>query len=120
MLQTAHDELGRALATGADLGGFAGALATRFDEAGWTPLNASHVELVFRNAVMGSYASGRDAEMKQPAVLTARPFWQVMGAKDDRTRPTHGAAHGKVLAADDAFWQRRPAPLGATTAAVAR
>src|SRR5262249_25495379 len=84
MLKAAHDELGHALAAGADLGTFADALETRFDEAGWTQLNPSHVELVFRNAVMGAYASGRDTEMRQPAVLEARPFWQVLGVSDDR------------------------------------
>jgi phage gp29-like protein len=112
MLKTAHDELGRALAAGADLATFGGALATRFEEAGWTQLNSSHVELVFRNAAMGGYASGRDAEMKQPAVLAARPFWQVLGVDDDRTRPSHRAALGKVLRADDAFWAKAPLPWG--------
>jgi uncharacterized protein with gpF-like domain len=50
--------------------------------------------------------------MRQPAVLEARPYWQVLGVNDDRARPHHRAAHGKVLRADDGFWARAPLPWG--------
>jgi uncharacterized protein with gpF-like domain len=50
--------------------------------------------------------------MRQPEVLAARPYWQILGADDDRTRPTHKAAHRRVLRADDAFWKRSPLPWG--------
>ena len=110
MLKTAHAELTRALEQGSDLRDFKAALDARFDSAGWTRLNASHVEVVFRNASMGAYGSGRAVEMRQAAVLAARPFWQIVGVRDDRTRPTHRAAQGKVLRADDPFWQRVGSP----------
>jgi SPP1 gp7 family putative phage head morphogenesis protein len=112
MLNTAHDELTKALEAGDDLRTFSKALGARFESAGWTALNPSHVETVFRNATMKAYDAGRTEQMTQPAVLAARPFWQCMGVKDDRTRPTHAAAHGKVLAATDAFWSRSPLPWG--------
>ncbi len=112
MLTTAHAELSRAIAAGDDLSTFRKALGDRFESAGWTRLNSSHVETVFRNGVMGAYASGRHAQMTQPAVLEARPFWQVLGVNDDRTRPHHHAAHNKVLRHDDPFWKRSPLPWG--------
>ena len=112
MLKAAHDELGKAIEGGDDLRDFARSLRERMQSRGWTALAPSHVEVVFRNGVMGAYSSGRHAQMTQPAVLEARPFWQVMGVRDDRTRAAHRAAHGKVLRADDDFWKRAPLPWG--------
>ena len=91
---------------------FSKALGARFDAAGWTRLNPSHVETVFRNGVMGAYADGRKAQMTQPAVLAARPYWQILGVDDARTRKTHGKAHTKVLPASDPFFDRAGPPFG--------
>ena len=112
ILQTAKDALAAAIQAGSDLSSFGKDLARRFESAGWTRLKPSHVELVFRNGVMGSYAAGTDAQQRQPAVLAARPYWQIRGVDDDRTRAPHRAAHGKVLHHSDAFWSRAPLPWG--------
>lgn len=112
MLTTAHSELTNAIAAGADLRTFGKALAARFESAGWTGLAKSHVEVVFRNATMGAYASGRHEQMSQPEVLAARPYWQILGVHDDRTRKNHAAALNKVLAANDPFWKKAPLPWG--------
>ena len=112
MLTTAHDELGKAIAAGADLRDFSKKLGARFDAAGWTRLNPSHVENVFRTNVMGAYGDGRRAQMTQPHVLAARPYWQILGVDDARTRPTHAKAHGKVLLATDPFFTSSGPPFG--------
>lgn len=112
MLQVGFDEVGKAVERGEDLRKFRKSLNTRFDSAGWTRLNSSHVETIFRNATMGAYCSGRKAQMTQPHVLKARPYWQIKGVRDDRTRATHRHAHNKVLRASDPFWKRAPAPWG--------
>lgn len=111
MLKTAHAELGKALEAGSDLRTFSKALNERFDSAGWTRLNPSHVETVFRTNVMGAYGDGRRAQMTQPAVLAARPYWQILGVDDSRTRPAHKAAHGKVLSATDPFFAAAGPPF---------
>lgn len=111
MIDLAHSELAATISAGEDLAGFRKALARRFSEAGYTPLNRSHVEVVYRNATMASYATGRDVQMRQPAVLEARPYWQIVTVADSRRRPTHGAVHGKVLHYGDAFWAAGP-PFG--------
>lgn len=112
MLEVAHDELTKGIAEGIDLRTFRQRLAERFESNGWTMLNKSRVETVFRTNVAGAYASGRDVQQREPAVLAARPFWQIRGVNDDRTRDTHKAAHGKVLAASDPFWMTTPLPWG--------
>jgi SPP1 gp7 family putative phage head morphogenesis protein len=112
MLATAHDELAKAITAGADLREFSKALGDRFDAAGWTRLNASHLETVFRTNVMGAYSDGRRAQMTQPTVMAARPYWQILGVKDSRTRDPHAAAIGKVLPAGDPFFDRAGPPFG--------
>lgn len=112
MLQVGFDEVAKVVERGEDLRKFRKALNTRFDSAGWTRLNSSHVETVFRNATMGAYSSGRKAQMTQPHVLRARPYWQIVGPRDDRQREPHAKANGKVLRASDPFWRRAPLPWG--------
>jgi SPP1 gp7 family putative phage head morphogenesis protein len=112
MLETARSELAHAIAQGRDLRTFRRRLGERFDEAGWTRLNPSHVELVMRNGVMGAYGDGRRAQQTQPHVLAARPYWEIMGVSDARTRKTHKAAHGKIVRVDDPFWQKATPPFG--------
>lgn len=112
MLDAAHAELTKALTDGADLRTFRDALGQRFDSAGWTRLNPSHVENIFRTNVMSAYSDGRRAQMTQPHVLAARPYWQILGVDDARTRKTHRAAHGKVLPASDPFFDRSGPPFG--------
>jgi len=112
MLETCHAELSRALEDGRDLREFRMMLGERLELAGWSAANPSHVENVFRTNIMGAYNSGRDVQMRQPAVLAARPFWQILGVSDARTRKPHKAALGKVLRADDPFWKKAPPPFG--------
>lgn len=112
MVHVAHDELSKAIEAGDDLRSFSKALNARFGEAGWSKLNPSHLETVFRNNVMGGYSDGRRAQMNQPAVLAARPFRLFLGVDDTRTRKPHKAAHGKVLSASDPFLDRAPLPWG--------
>jgi phage gp29-like protein len=123
MLEQVHFELAKSIGTGGDLRDFRATLSERLRDSGWlrpgpreeAPTRTGspwHVETIFRNATAGSYASGRDAHMRQPAVIAKRPYWQVLTVSDDRRRPTHGRAHGKVLRHDDPFWTRAPLPWG--------
>ena len=112
MVETVQLELARQVAKGADLADFGKAAAKRLEAAGWTPENPSHLETVFRTNVLGSYGGGRAQQMTQPAVVTRRPFWQVLGIGDSRQRPTHAKVNGLVLAATDPFWVEAFPPFG--------
>lgn len=111
LLDVAKSELERSILDGTDLRKFRKALAQRFELAGWTKLNPSHVETVFRNAVLGAYSAGRKQQLRQPAVLERRPYWQVLATKDSRTRKEHRAIDGNVLKATDPVWDKGP-PFG--------
>lgn len=113
MVRTVKRELVRQIAVGADLADFGKHAAARFESAGWTPVNSSHVETVFRTNVLGAYSSGRARQMSQPDVLELRPFWQVLTANDPpRIREHHRRMHGVVLRASDPFWKEAYPPWG--------
>jgi hypothetical protein len=111
MVRTVKQELLRQLAVGADLADFGKHAAKRFESAGWTPANSSHVETVFRTNVLGAYNGGRIRQMTEPAVLDARPFWESLPVGDGppRQRATH---RNFVLRAADPFWQTAAPPYG--------
>src|SRR5262245_52652453 len=71
VVRTVKRELARQVAQGADLRDFKKRVLPRLEAAGWTPVNPSHAENVFRTNVLGAYNSGRAAQMTQPAVLRA-------------------------------------------------
>ncbi len=112
MLQTVHAELYKQIAAGADLRTFSKFAKERLESAGFVPANPSHIETVFRTNVMNAYGAGRHAEMTQPTVLKLRPYWQILGVGDDRSRVTHRAVKDWVLRADDPVWKRAYPPFG--------
>jgi SPP1 gp7 family putative phage head morphogenesis protein len=110
MISVAKSELANAIVEGVKLSDFAARLGKRFESAGLTPLNSSHVETIFRTNLVTSYNVGRKAEMTQPDALKARPYWQIRTVKDDRQRDTHRAVDGWVLRATDPFWRNVGGP----------
>ena len=114
MVRTVKRELIRQVALGADFADFGKHAAKRFEQAGWTPANPSHVETIFRTNVMNAYGGGRVRQMSQPEIVDVRPYWQIMTVNDGppRQRRTHQAAHGLVLIATDPFWQSAAPPFG--------
>jgi SPP1 gp7 family putative phage head morphogenesis protein len=119
LIDTVHAELRRQLSVGSategqgvDLRDFRKFAAKRLESAGWLPASPSHVETIFRTNIVSAVSSGRFTEMRQPAVVAALPFWQILCVRDPRTRPTHKAAHGIVLPANDPFWKHAYPPFG--------
>ncbi len=109
-LEVAHDELTKQILNGGDLKEFGKALTTRFESAGLSVPNPSHLETIFRTNVLDAYNVGRKAEMSEPAVLKARPYWVVRGVVDSRQRKTHGAINGWIFRADDPWFQSPGGP----------
>lgn len=119
LLDATHAELVRQLREsvhqdnrGANLRDFQRFAKERLEKAGWTPANPSHVETIFRTNAVSAYSAGRVVEMRQPKVLQALPYWQILTVKDARQRPTHRAADRIVLPADHPFWRMAYPPFG--------
>jgi hypothetical protein len=114
MLQRAKDELEAIVKTGKDIRDFRQFVEQRMETAGFTPANPSHVETVYRTNVVNAYNSGRYSQATAPAVLRARPYWQIRTVNDGppRQRATHQAVHLWVIRANDTFWQSAYPPWG--------
>lgn len=109
-LKIAKSELERAIVDGRSLSTFAADLSKRFELAGFSVPNPSHLETVFRTNVLGAYNSGRKIEMSEPETIKLRPFWRIRTVGDARRRDTHGAVDGWLLRADDSFWRKKGGP----------
>ena len=112
MLQVAQRELSRQVQMGTDLREFDKFVTEALKSAGFVPANPSHVETIFRTNVMKAYNGGRAKQMRQPVVIKARPFWQVLTVTDSRQRTTHGAMNRLVFRADDPAWKQAYPPWG--------
>jgi len=112
LLGAVHAELARVLEQGGDLAEFKKFAEARLESAGWVPANKSHVELIFRNNVVGAHSAGRRRQMTQPEVLRALPIWQLRGVGDDRMRPRHRRVNGLAARASDPVFRHLWTPLG--------
>jgi SPP1 gp7 family putative phage head morphogenesis protein len=72
--------------------------------------NKAHAETVFRNATQRSYNAGRWAQMRDPDVLAARPYFMFDAILDSSTTPTCRDANGTVLPAEHPWWERNVPP----------
>jgi phage gp29-like protein len=114
MLQEAKSVLEQVIRSGGKLTDFRKTVSEKFESAGFTPKNPSHVETIYRTNVLNAYNSGRYAQATQPAVLRLRPYWQIRTVNDGppRQRATHQAVHLWVIRADDSIWKTIYPPFG--------
>lgn len=69
------------------------------------------LERIFRTNVQRAYGGGRVAQLSQPEVLAARPFWKFSAIFDGRTSPICLECRGVVLRADHPWWRSHQPPL---------
>lgn len=68
----------------------------------------ARAELILRTHGTQAYAVARYAQ--QQATKEALPYWQYLTVGDGRVRASHAALDGKVLRADDPFWETHYPP----------
>ncbi len=112
VLEEAHAALSSAIADGLAEDATIGRIRESFKSAGVDDPGAFQLQTTFDNAILGSYAAGRYAQLTRPSVLAARPYWEYHTAGDNRVRPAHRAMNGRVFAADSPVWQTWYPPNG--------
>jgi len=68
--------------------------------------------VIYETNLFTAYQAGRHAQMTDPDVLKARPYWQYRHGDSMYPRPEHLAWDGLVLRADDPWWQAHYPPCG--------
>lgn len=102
--------LTKALEKGETLEQFKKRIGAKLEKA-WGEERAWHLEVIFRNNVQAAYAHGREAQMRQPDELEARPYWMFSAILDERTTRICKPIHGTVREADDKWWLTHTPPL---------
>ncbi len=67
---------------------------------------------IYQTNLQTAYQCGRLQRFTRPSEKNIRPYWQYIAVMDSRTRPSHAGLHGKILRADDVFWQTNFPPNG--------
>ncbi|WP_051258072.1 phage head morphogenesis protein [Desulfovibrio cuneatus] len=109
MLQAVKDSLRKALQEGTSFAQWKKDVGPVLEAAGW-PGNPQRLETIFRTNMQSAYMAGRYAQQKRTVAL--RPYWQMSGVNDSRTRPSHAALHEVVYPADHEFWDTYYPPNG--------
>jgi SPP1 gp7 family putative phage head morphogenesis protein len=109
-IQEIFNAIDRAIADGTTLDDFKDEVGAQLEES-WGGPDPSRVETVFRTNTMSAYNGARSAIFSDPVVREARPYLQFHAVEDSRTSDICEALDGKVLPADDPFWQRHTPPL---------
>lgn len=60
---------------------------------------------VFLTNTLGAYAAGREAQIRSPDAMEARPYAQYVTAEDEDVCPICGPLDGLVLPVDDPAWE---------------
>lgn len=110
MLQAMHDSIGNALATGQSMKAWKKDVRQLFDDKGWNQLQGFRLENIFRTNIQTAYSVGRYRQMMDAS--ESRPYWRYSAINDSRTRASHSALHGRVVRADDSFWDTFYPPNG--------
>lgn len=110
MVGAVQESLVKALESGQPLESWKRDIIDQFEKNGWAPLNPRHLETIARTNLQAAYQAGRYAQMWRNKRYF--PFWMYDAVNDLRTRPVHKALDGKVLSAEDPFWDEWYPPNG--------
>ncbi|MCA3420999.1 MAG: hypothetical protein INF34_12840 [Roseomonas sp.] len=116
MLADIRRAMDKAIAQGTTLDEFRRDIAPLLGELGWADRGPGYVgwrtRVIYETNMRTAYAAGRYAQMTDPDVLAARPFWRYRHSGKRDARKQHKAWDGLVLRADDPFWQTHYPPNG--------
>jgi SPP1 gp7 family putative phage head morphogenesis protein len=112
VLETAHEALFQSIAAGTSDVDALKRIRQSFADAGVESPSDFHLETVFDTSVLGAYAGGRYAQLTDPDVLAARPYWEYLTAGDGRVRPAHREMAHRVMPADSPTWSSWFPPNG--------
>ena len=110
LVQDVFDDIARALDNGELFSVFKKRVSAKLASA-WGGANPHRVETIWINAMQRAYGGGRYRQLTTPAMKRFRPFWMYDAVLDARTTTICKERDGKVLAADDPWWDSNYPPL---------
>ena len=114
LLKDFQDAIQQALDKGTTLEEFRRQFDQIVDKHGWayngTPGWRSRI--IYETNLSTAYSAGRYAQLNDPGVMRAFPYWTYVHGDSQHPRPQHLAWNGMTLRADDPFWQSHYPPNG--------
>jgi hypothetical protein len=104
----------KAIATGTSYGEFKNDFDSLVKKYGWSHTGTAdwRARVIYNTNLSTAFAAGRYAQMTDPDVLAAFPYWQYLHINCPNPRLQHLAWSGMVLRADDPFWSTCYPPNG--------
>jgi len=114
MLRDFYDAVEKAIKDGTTLEAFQKDFDQIVTKYGWdyTGDRAWRSQIIFETNLNTAYAAGRWEQMRDPAVLEDRPFWQYRIGFAIHHRPPHEAMNWYVAPASDPVWSTIYPPNG--------
>jgi hypothetical protein len=116
MLAEIRGAMDKAIAQGTTLDEFRRDIGGLLADLGWADRGPGYVawrtRTVFETNMRTAYAAGRYAQLTDPDVLAARPYWRYRHSKKKKFRQEHKDWDGLVLPATHEFWQTHFPPNG--------
>ena len=106
----------KAISTGTSLQEFRRDFSKIVQKHGWTDYKGEfgwRTKVIYETNMRASYAAGRYAQLNDPAMIAARPYWRyVHNDSVLHPRPLHVSWDGLVLKHDDPWWRTHFPPGG--------
>lgn len=109
-LTRVHELLNGAMTEGTTRKEFVKQMREEFEGLGVTKQSKAHLETVYSNGVLGSFAEGR--YQQQNALADIRPIWQYRTVGDKAVREAHRLMDEHVAEAEDPIWDEWYPPNG--------
>jgi SPP1 gp7 family putative phage head morphogenesis protein len=112
LVQKIREQLAEIASKGGTAAEFRAAVNKLTAEEGVAQINAFTLDTAFQTAMQKAYSSGRLAQMREPHMMEALPFWQYWTVGDLRVRPEHAVLDGFCARAIDPVWLKIYPPSG--------
>ena len=114
ILSDFHEAIEKAISDGMTLEEFRKDFDSIVEKHGWAYQGGRNwrTRVIFETNIRTAYMAGRYDQMTDPAVVEARPYWEYRHGDSINPRHEHLAWDGKVLPADDPWWQTHYPPNG--------
>lgn len=114
LLADLRQAVDRAVANGTTRAQFAQEFEGIAARAGWAYKGEKNwrAGVIYQTNTRSAHAAGRWAQLTDPDMLKARPYWQWVHGDSVSPRPAHLALHRKIFPADSVFWREMFPPQG--------
>jgi len=102
----------KAIAKGTTLEDFRDDFDAIVEKHGWTHTGKPgwRSRVIYQTNIRTAYSAGRYQQLKDPDLLSVRPYWQYHHGDSVNPRPQHLAWDGLVLRHDDPWWEAHYPP----------